>query len=515
MPVTNSSEYGVDTRTISSKAVTATASIALHPAEDGYHARIHIGMTGGKGQNAIDFQQVLGVTGQATAHHARSSQSSYEVPSSETGKMLEKLGLPKDLGGKTGVTIKFSYDTANHGTSAITIEAKDPKLAAFSPEHAGKIEATLATTKGALPDALKSEVVKAHPHLAAHIELQPRTMAGTRINFSPVEAGNLQFSMRHNAKTGLDEIVLPASNDPKQMQAMHERVTEHLKAKGVVPAGSNFDEVHRTATTHATNPAPSETHIRTGGLTISLPKGSGERALTALSQSAEFKVGNNTIYSSPIVAPEIAKAAAPEMEATVRKVAVAEHEAHVASQKLGGRPANFGNILTKLGVATVMATGAGLAAAAQAPEGQRLETGAKAAGKALAEGALPGVTETDTCKKVGAVAANIGSVVAGGVTFVAATAGTVALAVPTGGGSVAVSPVTVVAATGIASILGDKVGSALGEAGCNLVRDAVNALSADNKAQIAHKPTAQTVASAKTPDAIGAKPSAGHTQGRS
>lgn len=512
MPVTSSSSYGIDTRTISSKSVEATASIALHPAEDGYHARIEIGMTGAKGQRAIDFKQVFGVSGQEKTHHARASQSSFEVPSGETAKLLERLGLPKDLGGKSGVTIKFSYDAANDGVSSITIEARDPKLKTFSPEHAGKIETTLATTKGALPDALRSEVVKEHPQLAAQVELRERSYGGTRISFSPIENGNLSFSIRHNAKTGLDEIVLPASNDPKQMRALHERVTEHLKANGVIPAGSNVEEVVRVASGQDVGDAFSRTHHYTGGLQISLPRGSGEKALGALSRPAEFKAGDVHHHSKPIVAPEIARAAIPEME-IVRKVEIAEHQA-AAVRKPGGR-FDFGSVLAKILAATTMATGAGLAAAAQAPEGEKLETGAKAAGKALAEGALPGVTETDTCKKVGAAVGAVGgaagAVVGGGGALVI----TGATAVPTLGGSVAASPWTTAAGAVVGGVTGTKLGEFLGETGCNLVRDAVSAISSDNKAQIAHKPTAQSVASAKTPDAVGAKPTTGHTQGRS
>jgi len=523
MPVRDSSEFDIDKRTISSlpsrfdQDVTAVATISLHPAEGYDRAAIRLSVAGKKNEPARNLKQVLGVAGESTSHHARASQSSYEVPSENREKVLKKLGLPEGLGGRQGVTITFSHDTANNGISEITIEARDPKLAKFQTEHVDKLEVTLAKTPGMVPDTLKAEIMKNNPGLAARIQLEPAYRGGTRIEFTTVEEGNSPFSIRHNARTGLDEIVFPVTNNPRDAKDLHTMAWEHLKANGVSPAGSNIDAVIRTATAQKESPAPYETHIRTGGIVISLPQGSGEKALTALSRSAEFKVGDVHHHSKPFVAAEIARAAIPEMNTVVRPVAVAERAAYVASPQQGWKNFDFGNLLTRLGVAAVTATGAGVAAAAQAPEGQRLEAGGKAAAISLAEGALPGVTKNDFCEKVADNAAAIGGALGGVVGGGGAILATGATAAPTLGASVVASPWTTAAGVVLGGIAGSQAGEIAGEKACNFARDGINAarqvvsqISIQNLLMMKHAPTTQTVASNKAPDSVSVIQAATH-----
>jgi hypothetical protein len=237
------------------------------------------------------------------------------------------------------------------------------------------------------------------------------------------------------------------------------------------------------------HPSRSDAHARTGGLHITLPAGSGEKALQALSKPAEFKVGNTHHSSHPIVAPEIARAAIPEMQGSVRPAALAEHQAHVEAQKTG-KPFGPGNWMVRIGAALGLAGTAGLAAAAQAPEGEKLTTGAKVAGLALAEGALPGVTQNDMCKSAGSAGAWLGTAVGGVAGAGGAVVVTGATAVPSLGASVAVSPWTTAAAAATGGYIGSEIGEKLGEGGCNMVRAAVNAIRGENRAQMALKPEA-------------------------
>lgn len=156
------------------------------------------------------------------------------------------------------------------------------------------------------------------------------------------------------------------------------------------------------------------------------------------------------------------------------------------------------NPLVKTILAASAAIATGAASAANAPEGERLEAGVRAAGKAAIENALPGVTESDTCKKRGEEWGYAGTAIGGGI---AATVG---------------APTIVGAAVGVVAggYIGGEIGSRLGEGLCNLARAATSGLSAENKSQITHKPTEHTAASHKAPDAVAAQAKAGQSQGR-
>jgi Xaa-Pro aminopeptidase len=137
---------------------------------------------------------------------------------------------------------------------------------------------------------------------------------------------------------------------------------------------------------------------------------------------------------------------------------------------------------------------AGAAQASQSPEGQRFVEGAKAAAKAAAEGALPGVTETDMCKKVGkatgAVGAATGAIVLGGA---GAAGGLVASPV----GSAALG------AAGVAAggTLGNEIGEKLGEGACNMARNVFKGkASTVQAAEASAAQPKEAAASPKTPN---------------
>jgi hypothetical protein len=515
MPIKTDTNDGITTQRITVAPDKPSATITIVAGDKHNPSHMSLTIEGTKGEKAPDIKEKLGIKGDMQSHHARSSLLQYEVPRSETAAVLQKVGLPANIGGKEGVSISFGLDTTHHRSTSITITARDTKAPPFTIENIDQLTTKLAQAKDVLPDSVRTSILKENPHLVARVTLAERSFGGTRIELTPIDAGNLPFSMRHDAKTGEDKLVLPATNDQKAMQELNARVMGHLSAKGVAPIESNIASVLGVKDTDgALGVRDNNVQSRTGGLQITLPKGAGEKALMALSQAAEFTVGNVSHHSKPIVAPEVAKLAIPEMAAVVRPVAAAEHEAHVASQKTGGKAANFGNILTRLGIAGFMSGAAGLAAAAQAPEGKRLEAGAKAAGTAMAENALPGITQVDTCNKwgasVGAVGGAVGAVVGGGGAIIA----TGATALPTLGASVAASPWTTTAGVLLGGAAGSQLGEILGEAGCKLARDAIKAMSPENKAQIVHKPTEQTVASTKIPDTTRAVPSHGTASGR-
>ncbi len=505
MPVKTKQDDGVTTISVTSGASGPSMSVTMHPAEGYDGALMRVEVT----QTRQNIMEALGVKGEATSHYARNNLTQYEVPKDQTEAVLKKLGLPEGLGGRSGVKITFTQDSANKGESHIRIEAKDPKAPGFNEAHAGDVMRKLASTKDALPDNIKATIIKDNPGMAANVLLESSDRGGTRIQFKPVDAGNLPFSMSHDAKTGADVLHFKIPDSPDQVKELNLRITQHLKANGINTANSNVGNIlsameHNSVMEHKEN--ISRVQLGHGSVRIELPPGSGERALSALSKPAEFKVGNVTYSSKPIVSPEIASAATPELAASVRPVAHTEHEAKVATQKSNARPVSFGNILAKLGFAAATATGAGIAAAAQAPEGERLEAGTKAAGKALAENALPGVTETDTCKKVGAAVGMAGGALGAAAGVAVATGGTIIAAPVTVGGSVVVSPVTVTAAGFWGGGIGQQTGELLGEGVCKLAKAASEAISKENMAYVVHKPTEQTVASTKIPDSAGAKP---------
>lgn len=139
--------------------------------------------------------------------------------------------------------------------------------------------------------------------------------------------------------------------------------------------------------------------------------------------------------------------------------------------------------------------GSGIAAAAQAPEGQRLEAAGSAMKKASAEQLVPGITETDKCaaqgKAWGNAGAGIGAVgLTGGVAYVTGGIGLLAGAATTAAGAYA----------------GDKIGSLLGEGVCRLAQAATSGVSSENLAMTKHKPDAgQHIAATKVPDASPSK----------
>lgn len=139
--------------------------------------------------------------------------------------------------------------------------------------------------------------------------------------------------------------------------------------------------------------------------------------------------------------------------------------------------------------------GSGIAAAAQAPEGQRLEAAGSAMKKASAEHLVPGITEADKCaaqgKAWGNAGAGIGAVgLTGGVAYVTGGIGLLAGAATTAAGAYA----------------GDKIGSLLGEGVCRLAQAATSGVSSENLAMTKHKPDAgQHIAATKVPDASPSK----------
>ena len=452
MPISEEIDDGVVTRNIAAKSDQASARITMVPG-DGYDApNMTLKLQGERGDTVRNLKDSLGIGGNMEPNTASPRRSGYEVPNADRALVLDRLGLPRDLGGEKGVTIRFGMDSADHGSTSVSIIANDPKAPPFTPEHATNLLRQLAQHQAALPDAMRTEVLRANPNLVAGVRLESQIYGGTAIHFNPVERGNLPFAIRHDAATGMDQLVLPATSNRAEMQELNTRVTEHLKAHGIVPVATNMERVSQVLDLHEGR-ANLEVHARTGGLQITLPQGSGEKALAALSQPAQFRVDNAQRHSAPILMPEIATAATPEMAAVVRPVAVEEHRvvqehgpARSGAAHMGGATrAQFGNILTKLGLGAGAAVISGVAAGAQAHEGERVAVGLQEAGKALAENALPGVTKTDLCEKVGAYAAVGGGMVGGAIGAGGSMLGTAATAAPTLGASLVASPWTTAA----------------------------------------------------------------------
>lgn len=142
-----------------------------------------------------------------------------------------------------------------------------------------------------------------------------------------------------------------------------------------------------------------------------------------------------------------------------------------------------------------------------------LRHGAETTGREIAEGILPGVTEKDTCKSIGAKAGFLGGALGAAAGVAAATGGTILGAPATGGASVAASPYTVPAAGLMGGAIGQQAGALLGESACNLARAAYHAIRPENKAFIAHKPD-HAPTTAHAPDASPKMAKAPVTQGR-
>ncbi len=174
---------------------------------------------------------------------------------------------------------------------------------------------------------------------------------------------------------------------------------------------------------------------------------------------------------------------------------VAAADAQVLSSVLHDAKKAVGNnlILKALMAGGAMVT-AGAAAAAEAPEGQRLEAGGKAAIQAGAEYVVPGITETDKCVAQGKAWGNVGAGLGGA----GVTAGVVYL---TGG----IGLLAGTATTALGAYTGDKIGSALGEGVCRMAQSATGSIAPDNIAMMKHTPNIAVDASSKVPDPVGAK----------
>jgi hypothetical protein len=185
---------------------------------------------------------------------------------------------------------------------------------------------------------------------------------------------------------------------------------------------------------------------------------------------------------------------------------VAAADAQIMSKLMhdAGRAAGNNLVIRALMAGGAMVA-AGAASAMDAPEGQRLETGVKAALKAGAEHAVPGIMETDKCVAQGKAWGNVGATLGG----LGVTAGA---AYVTGG----VSLLGGVATATAGAMAGDKIGSFLGEGVCRLAQSAASGVVPEHRAMTAHKPTTKTVASNKVPDTAAVAQATPHTQaGRS
>lgn len=166
-----------------------------------------------------------------------------------------------------------------------------------------------------------------------------------------------------------------------------------------------------------------------------------------------------------------------------------------AASKVMDATSKIGGLAGKLAVGAASVTGAGIAAAAQAPEGQRLEAAGRAMKTAAAEQAVPGITETDKCAAQGKAWGNAGAGFGG----VGLTAG---VAYVTGG----VGLLAGAATTAVGAYAGDKIGSLLGEGVCRLAQAATSGMSSDNLAMTKHKPeVGQHIVANKVPDASPAR----------
>ncbi len=210
-----------------------------------------------------------------------------------------------------------------------------------------------------------------------------------------------------------------------------------------------------------------------------------------------------------------------ELEGAVKQHGVqpvkepAPHEHHGAGGGLGSfKQAGKANIA----MTSMLAVTAGVVATAGAVmnnESARkaLRHGAETTGREIAEGILPGVTEKDTCKSIGAKAGFLGGALGAAAGVAAATGGTILGAPATGGASVAASPYTVPAAGLMGGAIGQQAGALLGESACNLARAAYHAIRPENKAFIAHKPD-HAPTTAHAPDASPKMAKAPVAQGR-
>jgi hypothetical protein len=203
---------------------------------------------------------------------------------------------------------------------------------------------------------------------------------------------------------------------------------------------------------------------------------------------------------APAVDPDFARLMQKEFKSTAEASTIVAKDVHpetMAKNAAGKVTDAVGKMgLVGKGAALLAAVGgSGIAAAAQAPEGQRLEAAGSAMKKASAEHLVPGITETDKCaaqgKAWGNAGAGIGAVgLTGGVAYVTGGIGLLAGA----------------ATTAVGGYAGDKIGSLLGEGVCRLAQAATSGVSSDNLAMTKHKPDAgQHAAATKVPDASPSK----------
>ncbi|MES2984518.1 MAG: hypothetical protein V4735_04945 [Pseudomonadota bacterium] len=189
-----------------------------------------------------------------------------------TAPALSALGLPPTLPASIGITT-----TAD--TSAITITALEPgRELTFTPEPTALLKALTPL----LPDALKSEMHKAHPEMLVQAAVQAITIAGEAVALPDAPS----LTITHRA--GGLHIALPSGTEAR------EALLHHLNAH------------HLNATQQPDG--------------IGLPKGiSGAQALTALAKPAPAIIENGvTTHAAqpPILSPEVAAHAAPLVEET-------------------------------------------------------------------------------------------------------------------------------------------------------------------------------------------------------